>query len=327
MDVNRDLFVRNAIRVHPAVTNMFDGDFDGDTCHIIIPTSEEAITDLPKMDVLAFITAHPREFNPGKEIKMYKREDWSMDPNTLAMQIDQVKNDSTNGKSISYEDLLDSKKQDSYFQGTKVNREELAHFSRGVSKDEVIGKCPSINGSSTRDAVRAYRMIKGLTPKSGAISNSLMTLAISKTWNWVKDKKLELIQKVAHAKHVLCQDGLSAKHGKNQTATAEVIYGAFYRSAFSKVETREEYKNCLTEFGIPEDDAEAVLEVFWKDPPVNINDQIKEVAPHYALTRRSAKPSSFEDCVEVEKEENLQTQFLSELFKGGEDVPQPAPNA
>lgn len=308
------------IKLHPAVVHMFDGDFDGDTAHVAIPIQKKSREDLVKMDVLQFIINHPEEFRPGKEIAKYKDFEWAQSSAELKYQLELIRRRSTNGSSISYRDIVDMNKT-GYFNGTKVDRKELSYFGRGLEEEEVSGlsnpQDPSIKGVSTRDAVRDYRTIKTLVPKSGGLSNSLMALALSKLMDKCAEEPgaIEKLKKIAHAKHILCQDGLSAKHGTNKIVEADRLYGAFYDSKDNELTSEEDYVDCMRSFGLPAEDIEAVMDIYWTGEPVNINEVLVHIATHYVFTRRGANLGNFEDAVEIGTEEkSLQKEFLNRVI-------------
>jgi hypothetical protein len=311
-----------SIRVHPGIINMMDGDFDGDVLNIVCPISKEAIEDLPKMDVLQFINRHPEEFNPSKEIAKYQDGEWSLNQDVLENQINKIKEESTNGKSISYHDLLDPEYPGSYFENTKVDRKELASFANGISEEKLLGmEETDISGATVEGAVESQRTIKGLTPKCGAIANNIMTLAIAKTWDWDEKDKLRVLHSIARIKHILCQDGLSAKHGTNTIKGVDALFDAIYCTQKNQLETESEYVECITSFGIPEADAVLMASIFWMDigdKPVNINKQLSYYAPSYLMTRRFATPGHLEYCLINPAEKNLHVMFLEEMMRQDE---------
>lgn len=313
--MNLDSFLaKAAIKTNPAMIHIMSGDHDGDLLHVVLPTTKEGINDLIKMDIFQCIKENIVEFSPGKEIGKHAPEEWSNNPDVLAMQLDKIRRDSTNGQSISYHDLL-GEPGTSYFDNTNVDREELAHFSHGITKEEVVDFTKdNVLGTTTRDAVRAFRIIKGLTPKAGAVSNALMSLAIAKTWDW-GDRGTEIVRRVAHAKHIFCQDGLSAKHGSSTMEIANELFAGFYRSENNVLETREEYRASMLKFGLPEEDADAILEIFWNDPPVGVTEQLIELTPHYMATRRTAGVGLFQNMLQNKNERSLHKTFLDKIME------------
>lgn len=311
------------VKIHPAVVNMMDGDFDGDMLHLAIPVSEAGINDLRKMDAIEFICNHPSEFRPGKEFAKYREAEWSRDSAILKYQVEQIRRKSTNGMSISYKDLLDKNKE-GYFTNTSVNRENLAQFSNGISQSNVfsIGNSNLVRGGTISDAVKDYRTIKSFVPKSGGLTNSLMALAISKFKDRVNiegSTAMSLIHTIAHAKHILCQDGLSAKHGSNSMDNADKLFAGFYRTFVNVLETEKDYRNAMADVGLHTADIDAIIEIYWTNDPENINDMLKVLAPHYLLTRRSASFASLEDVVTNYKtDSSLQKDFIEQLIEPGE---------
>lgn len=280
------------IKINPLVAHLMDADYDGDLIHIVFPLSEQAMKDLHDMDPLVYIDKYPEEFHPGKEAAKYGGE-WTSDANSIHVKTKSVRNVSTNGKSISYLDLMEENYTDSYFDGTKVNRKELAYFSKGVDLDEIISRKdpsdPDVKGFSVKDAIRSYRTIKSLVAKFGEFSNLLITIAIARTKPLVdsgKDNYREIVTMIARVKHILCQDGLSAKHGSNKVESADRIQKVFFSP--EETTTKKDYIECLTEFGVPDKEANAVTELVWNDPPISIREYAKSLCPSYFLTRPTA---------------------------------------
>ncbi len=291
--------------------------------HVVLPTTKEAIHDLNSMTLLNFLSEHIDHFNPGKEIDKYKKMKWSSEPVILKNQINSIRKESTNGKSISYEDLINIDLPGSYFNGSKTDRNELKRISNGISKDEMFTtkyggeKFDNLKGITATDAVRCYRVIKTLTPQSGAISNALMVITISKlnTMDISKEEKQMILKKVAYTKHILCQDAVSAKHGISQVTAAERIYSMFYRLNSNSLEDKDDYIKALIEFGVPKECADITIDMYWEEPPRSITEILRDLAPHYLLTRRSAGPGSFEHCINCKDEKSMHFKFLTRLFK------------
>lgn len=291
----------------------------GDTCHVAMPLNKKSHEDMVKMDAIQFICKYPSEFRPGKEISKYQNTDWAHDEAILKYQIEAIRRRSTNGKSISWHDLMD-RNQPGYFDGTNVDRDKLAYLSLGITKDEMLGlkeaDDPQVKNISIGDAVRDYRTIKTLVPRFGGLSNSLMVLAIARVKKQLEEKPelMEVIRRVAHAKHILCQDGLSAKHATNQIKNSDKMHRAFYRTKFNDIETEEEYRQVMTDFGLPKEDIDAIMLIFWSENPENINQILRVLAPHYLATRRGATLDTFETIVDnCEQEVSLQRDFLEKL--------------
>lgn len=308
------------IKVNPAIVHLFHGDFDGDTLSIVMPSSREALEDLPKADAMQCIMDNPADFKPGKEIGKYKKEQWSRDKAILMFQIRDIARRSTNGSSLSYEDLLDPTKA-CYFDGMKVNRERLTHIAKGLTKEEIFGQIPSEFSMSIDESIRDHRIIKFFTPKSGALSNSLMTLVIGKFMDKIKKDPslISIVHKIAEAKHILCQDAISAKHGVHKTREVTRLYDALYCSNTNSVKTEGDYRRLMEELDLPKAVIDAIIEVFWKDEPENINEMLRKLAPTYLLTRRGAKFNSIEDVLEhYDQEHSIQKEFVEYLIEGVE---------
>lgn len=300
----------SVIKLNPAVVHLMDGDFDGDQVCIILPLSKESQQDLINMDVYKFIRENSDHFKPKKEFEKYKPESWDLDNfDILNHQINEVYKKSTNGQSISYHDLYDDEKNDGYFNNLNINKNELKKIANGIYEDELINGDENISISG---AVRSYKLIKQNVAQFGALANAILTLTVYSTWDLPFKEKQKYLDLAAKFKHILCQDGLSAKHGNNKlnSKNSKILQDMFYRTPDNKLETKDEYKNVLLEIGLTEEIVNFVLNLFWREPLIGINKLLDNLSPTFRITRRGSDISLLDNMVICKDEKSLNSRML-----------------
>ena len=299
-----------SIKVNPAVVHLFDGDFDGDQAYVILPLTNKSQSDLVNMDVYNFIRSNPEHFRPGKEFKKFKPEKWATENlDKLNRQIADICKMYTNGQSLSYHDCLNDGRSDGYLDALGIDHEELVRITQGIYEDNLIKEDDQFGISG---AVRSYKLIKQNVAQFGALSNAFLALAIHHTWNIPQNEKLKYLDLVAQFKHILCQDGLSAKHGNNRlnAITGKILQDMFYRTPENKLENLHEYKTILESINLPEKISDTILNLFWKDPIVGINKILNNIVPTFRITRRGTDISLLENMTEQNNEKSIQSIML-----------------
>jgi len=304
------------IKVNPAIVHLLDGDFDGDQMFAILPLNKDSQEDLIKMDVGKFISENPQHFRPGKELKKHKSEKgWATDNiKELNQQIADIGKVSTNGQSLSYHDCINDGLEDGYLDNLNINREELKHITTGIYENDLIGEDETYN---IIGAVKSYKLIKQNVAQFGALANAFMALAIHHTWNLCDEDKKKYLDIVGEFKHILCQDGLSAKHGNNKlnSTNGKLLQDMFYCTPDNKLKTREEYEQVLKDINLSEKVIKTILDLFWCEPLTGINKRLNEIVSTYRITRRGTDISLLENMINIKNEQSLQAKMI---LKGGE---------
>lgn len=299
------------VKINPVVHHLLDSDVDGDAWVIFLPLNKESQQDLIKMDVFNFICENSEHFKPGKEFKKYQPEQgWATNNfDILNMQIKHVAKQSTNGLSISYHDLVNDGKEDGYFNNTNVNREELKKIALGITQNDLMSDDDSFSISG---AVRSYKLIKQNVAQFGALSNAFVALLINNTWDIEPKLQQECLDKITMFKHILCQDGLSAKHGSNKlnADTGKILQDMFYNTPDNKLKTLEEYKMILKDINIPEDIIKLVMNSFWHEPITGINKILNDIVPTYRITRRNTDIGLLDNMCNINNEKSIQAEMI-----------------
>lgn len=300
-----------SIKINPAIVHLFDGDFDGDQAYVILPTHKYSQQDLINMDVYKFIRENPDHFRPGKEFKKYKPNSWNTNNyNSLNQQINNICKISTNGQSLSYHDCLDDGKSDGYFDGLNINKKELRIITNGISEIEL---CSNESEFGITNAIQSYKLIKQNVAQFGALTNAFIALAIYHTWDFELKDRTKFLDLVAEFKHILCQDGLSAKHGNNKLNAdiGKLVQDAFYNTPDNKFTKKEEYINLLRSINLSEEIINTVMGLFWQDDRIEgINRILNNIIPSYRITRRATDLGMLENMTKIRDEKSIQAMML-----------------
>lgn len=301
----------HSIKLNPAIIHLFDGDYDGDQVYCILPINKESQYDLINMDIFTFIRNNPSHFRPGKEFKKYKPSNWATDDyDKLNQQINNVCKESTNGQSVSYHDCFDDGRNDGYFDKLNINIEELKRIACGIYIDELTSMESEFG---ITNAIQSYKLIKQNVAQFGALTNAFVALAIHHTWNFDFNDKQKFLDIVTEFKHILCQDGLSAKHGNNRlnAKIGRTLQDMFYNSPNNILKTKEEYEKILKDINLSDEIIKTVMGLFWNEEKIiGVNFILNKCVPTYRITRRNTNIGLFEEMINIENENSIQSMML-----------------
>lgn len=278
----------NAVGMNPLVVNLFDGDFDGDTVHIWMPTNPGVRAEMS--NILAVENMLPQS-SPSKEFKGVQLDSDIQIANSTASKIREKFNFS--GHSITWKDLVDTDGGTGYYASVDQSQfETMRQWARGEYPDSF---------KHDVDACMDYRIIKGGVARAGGLSNSIVTMCLTEAWKQHEtdiEGAVAKMKLVGDFKHALCQDMLDAKHGDTDEDQLAFISRMFYGPRF-EYQTRKEYKSVLMDMiNIPDKETrrkavEHVVDTYFNNceagVPENINNVVARMNPHYVLTRKQAK--------------------------------------
>jgi hypothetical protein len=144
--------------------------------------------------------------------------------------------------------------------------------------------------------VTGYRTIKGAVAKLHGAMNSAIALCTA-MFKGTPDFRPKLLH-LATLKRILAGQGLAAKHGTDNRSIddrGDKIQQIFYNPVDSGWIDREQvHKFFVEDCGLPAPEVDTLLDVVWSDPPVNINERLRSIAPFYMMTRRGASSKLFD---------------------------------
>ena len=158
--------------------------------------------------------------------------------------------------------------------------------SRSINSGDIIRGDGTIQYSEIRDRVRSRREDReddqSDNPGCDEITQGRGVSTLQ-----------QILLDLAAAKRILTEEGLSAKHGtiwqdidQRATQIQEILY---YPERAGWVDRNQVYEFLTTQCRLPHQSANTILDTIWSDPPVNVNQVLREVAPTYMMTRRGAK--------------------------------------
>lgn len=283
-----------AFGMNPLTVNLFDGDFDGDTVHVLMPSTAEGRADLPKMAIEKLFPIS----KPGKEFKgLQLPADGGHASLISSSAIAAFTEGPLLGFSCNWHDLIGDGQGTGYYKDT--DKEQMDHFATWAR-----GEHHSLFEDQSQ-AMLDYRIIKGGVARAGGLSNSIQAMCLAKVWDDPdQEKASEQMRLVGDLKHALCQAPLDAKHGGVSEENFQTLSTMFYNPPMAPFQTKEEYRTFMVDqMELPAESVDFVLDTFFgfSNPLKNINDVLQDVNPQFLLTRRQASTVQLPKFAELSK--------------------------
>ena len=280
--------------MNPLVVNLFNGDFDGDTVHVLMPSTAEGRADLPKMSIEKLFPIS----KPGKELKgLSLPTDGGRASLVSSATLAAFTEGELLGFSCNWKDLVGKEGGTGYYNDT--DKAQMASFT-GWAR----GEHHSLFEDQS-EAMLDYRIIKGGEARAGGLSNSIQAMCLAKVWDDPdQEKASEQMRLVGDLKHALCQAPLDAKHGGVSEENFQTLSTMFYNPPMAPFSTKEEYRAFMVEkMELPAKSVDFVLNTFFgfSNPLKNINEVLQDVNPQFVLTRRQASTVQLPKFAELSK--------------------------
>lgn len=197
-----------AIHVNPVTVNLYDGDFDGDTCHLYALLTTVGREALPSMSIERLLT----ECRPKRELAhLHLPKDINAANQMVRAEIERYIRGDLLGFSIDVHDLLNDDLGTGYFSDKPtIHRADLTRATLGFSKDDAWAE--------SCEAMLDFRLIKQGVAQAGGLSNCFMQLGILEFYRMIRTegqspevlvRARDILKKIQVVKHILCQGMLN----------------------------------------------------------------------------------------------------------------------